>query len=60
MSEGSGPEPWLVLGPDGNWLGSVEIPENFRVTDIGLDEILGVWEDELDVQHPQVRRLDRG
>ncbi|MCY3703980.1 MAG: hypothetical protein OXH08_00520 [Gammaproteobacteria bacterium] len=53
-------EPWLVLGPDGNWLGSVEIPENFRVTDIGVDEILGVWEDELDVQHPQVRRLDRG
>ena len=59
MSEGNGPEPWLVLGPDGNWLGSVAIPENFRVTDIGVDEILGVWTGELDVQHPQVRHLDR-
>ncbi len=60
MSEGGGPEPWLVLDPDGNWLGSVEIPEDFRVTDIGVDEILGIWTDELDVQHPQVRHLARG
>ena len=59
MSEGGGPEPWLVLGPDGNWLGGVEIPEDFRVTDIGVDEILGIWTDELDVQHPQVRDLAR-
>lgn len=60
MSEGGGPEAWLVLGPDGNWLGSVEIPEDFWVTDIGADEILGIWTDELDVQHLQVRHLARG
>ena len=59
MSEGTGPEPWLVFGPDGDWLGNVEIPENFRVMDIGVDEILGVWRDELGVEHPQVRNLDR-
>lgn len=39
---------------------SVEIPEDFRVTEIGVDEVLGVWTDEMDVQHPQVRRLRRG
>ncbi len=60
ISERGGPEHWLVLAPDGSWLGSVEIPPNFRVTEIRVDEILGVWTDELDVQHPQVLRLSRG
>lgn len=58
-SEGGGPVQWLVLGPDGTWLGGVDLPGNFRVTDIGLDEVLGVWTDEMDVEHPQVRRLSR-
>ncbi len=59
MSEAAGPEPWLVLSPDGTWLGRVEIPEDFRLMDIGVDEVLGVWTDEMDVPHPQVRRLRR-
>ena len=59
ISEQGGPEHWVVLGPDGTWLGSVEIPENFLAREIGVDEILGVWTSELDVQHPQVRRLSR-
>ncbi len=59
MSEGDGPESWLVLDPGGRWLGSVEVPGNFRVTEIGVDEVLGVRHDELDVQHPQVLRLTR-
>lgn len=60
ISEQGGPEYWLVLGADGIWLGSVEVPEDFRVMDIGMDEILGVWTDGMDVQHPQVRHLSRG
>lgn len=59
MSEAAGPERWLVLGADGTWLGSVDIPVDFRPMDIGVDEMLGVWTDEMDVQHPQVRRLRR-
>lgn len=59
MSEAGGPERWLVLGSDGTWLGSVEIPVDFRPMDIGVDEMLGVWTDDMDVQHPQVRRLRR-
>ena len=59
FSEEGGPEDWQVLDAAGAWLGSVEVPENFQVMDIGIDEILGVWTDELDVQHPQVRRLSR-
>ena len=58
-SEQGGPEFWLVLDSGGRWLGSVEVPEDFRVWDIGMDEVLGVWQDEMDVQHPQVLRLRR-
>lgn len=58
-SERDGPEFWLVLDPGGRWLGSVEVPEDFFVWDIGRDEVLGVRRDEMDVQHPQVLRLLR-
>ena len=59
QSERGGPERWVVLGAGGAWLGSVETPADFRVTEVGVDEILGVWTSELDVQHPQVLRLNR-
>ncbi|MCY3547545.1 MAG: hypothetical protein OXH49_11760 [Gemmatimonadetes bacterium] len=59
QSERGGPERWVVLGAGGAWLGSVETPADFRVTEVGVDEILGVWTSELDVQHPQVWRLRR-
>lgn len=50
---------WLVLDMDGVWLGGVEVPEDFRIREIGMDMVLGIWVDELGVQHPQVRRLRR-
>ena len=37
----------------------MEAPESFLIWDIGMEEVLGVWYDELDVQHPQVLRLRR-
>ena len=53
------PQEWLVLDADGTWLGTVGIPDRFTVSDITMDAVLGVWEDELDVEHPQVLRLNR-
>ena len=53
------PEEWLVLDADGTWLGTMRIPDRFTVSDITMDAVLGVWEDELDVEHPQVLRLTR-
>ena len=50
---------WLVLDPEGTWLGTVEVPRRFTVMDITMETVLGVWEDELDVEHPQVLRLTR-
>ena len=59
-SEAAEPERWVVLAADGTWLGTVEVPDRFRILDIELDAVLGVWFNELNVQHPQVRRLERG
>ena len=58
-NEGEGPETWQVLGPGGAWLGGVEIPADFAVMEIGMDFLLGVYRDELDVEHPRVFGLHR-
>ncbi len=58
-SEADEPVRWLVLAADGTWLGTVGLPDRFRIVDIEMDAVLAVWYDELDVQHPQVLRLER-
>lgn len=50
---------WHVFGPDGRWLGTVSGPERFRITQVGADRVVGVWQDALDVEHVQVRPLLR-
>jgi hypothetical protein len=59
QSELDQPQEWLVLAPDGTWLGTVRIPDRFTVSDITMDAVLGVRRDELDLAHPQVLRLTR-
>ena len=59
-SEGGTPLDWQVLDADGTWLGGVEVPTNFRIWEIGVDEVLGSRIDELGQQRPQVLRLRRG
>ena len=59
ISEMDRPPEWLVLASDGTWLGTIKVPDRFSVTDITLDAVLGVWRDELDIEHPQVLRLRR-
>lgn len=59
LSEMDRPQQWLVLDADGTWLGTVKVPDRFSVTDITMETVLGVWRDELDVEHPQVLRLTR-
>lgn len=58
-AEANEPADWLVLHADGRWLGSIEVPANFRIWDIGMDAVLGTRVDEEWVQHPQVLRLRR-
>ena len=58
-SEEDRPQEWLILDADGTWLGTVEIPDGFRITDVTMETVLGVWRDDVDVEHPQVLRLTR-
>ncbi len=50
---------WTVFAEDGTLLGAVEVPAGLRVLDIGADYVLGVWKDELDVEHVRLHRLTR-
>ena len=59
VSEQDRPQEWLILDADGTWLGTIEVPDRFSVTDITMETVLGVWRDELDIEHPQVLRLRR-
>jgi hypothetical protein len=54
------PQGWIVFAPDGQMLGTVTTPRGLTVRDIGLDYLLGVARDDLDVEHVRMYGLDRG
>ena len=56
----TGPERWIVLGPEGAARGTVLLPSGIDVYEIGEDWILGRWTDDFDVEHVRVWGLDRG
>jgi len=45
---------WVVLGPEGDLLGSVRVPPDLEIKEIGADYLLGIATDEYGTQ--QVRR----
>jgi hypothetical protein len=47
---------WSVFAPDGRWLGEVSTPNRLRVTSVGTDHVIGVWQDSHGV--PTVRVFD--
>jgi hypothetical protein len=49
----------LVFSDSGDLLGSVVLPERFKVHEIGDDYVLGVWQDELDVEFIRMYGLQR-
>ena len=50
---------WEVFAPTGEWLGAVVTPARFIVHEFGAEYVLGVWLDDLDVEHVQVLRVFR-
>ena len=52
--------PYTVIGPDGEWLGTVETPPRFRILDVGGGLVLGVELDEMDVESVVVYELVGG
>jgi hypothetical protein len=51
------PRIWSVFGPDGRWLGDVQLPEGLRVYEIGDDYVVGVETDTLGVEFVRLYRL---
>jgi len=50
-------ERFMVLDPSGRLLGEVAMPEGFRTLQIDAHQVLGLWRDDLGVEHIQVYEL---
>ena len=49
--------PYMVIGPDGEWLGTVQAPLGFRILDVAGGLVLGMEVDEMDVESVVVYEL---
>lgn len=56
---GYGGPVWDVVDPDGRWLGSLELPEGFRLMRIADGAVYGVARNDLDVDRIVRLRLER-
>jgi hypothetical protein len=50
---------WDVFDEAGKLLGTVRLPPRFRLTQVGKNFVVGVRQDEVDVEHVQVMTLSR-
>jgi len=48
---------WTVIGPDGALLGTVSVPPDLEITDIGQDVVIGIATDELGVERIRLHAL---
>lgn len=48
---------WTVLADGGFLLGRVQFPERFEPMDIGVDYVLGVWKDEMEVEFVRIYEI---
>jgi hypothetical protein len=51
---------WSVFSEEGVLLASAHTPAGVRILDIGTDYVLGLWQDENDVEYVQLFRLMKG
>jgi hypothetical protein len=52
-------ETWLVISPDSSGIARVVMPVRFRLMNVGLTRIMGVWRDVTDVEFVRAYRLRR-
>ncbi|MFW6079458.1 MAG: 6-bladed beta-propeller, partial [Gemmatimonadota bacterium] len=50
---------WTILSPEGERVGTVEVPSDLRPTDIASDAVVGIRRDELGVETVHVHALER-
>lgn len=51
---------WIILSPDGAIIASLSLIPRFTPMHAGRDYVLGIWKDEMDVEHVRLHRLERG
>jgi hypothetical protein len=51
------PTTWSVFTSAGAFLGEVTMPPRFLVSTITNEQVIGIWQDDLDVEHVQVYQL---
>ena len=51
---------WMVFDTDGMWLCDVDLPRRLQVLEVGEGYILGLIQDELEVEYVQLYRLSGG
>jgi hypothetical protein len=49
-----------VFSPDGKLLGQVDLPAGVSPYEIGNDYLLGVWKDEMELEHVRMYRIVQG
>lgn len=54
---GMGVRDWHIYSKEGVKIAKVTLPKGFRLLEAGLDYVLGVWRDEVDVDYVQVYAL---
>jgi hypothetical protein len=59
QAPGADRTPWTVFDREGALLGFVSLPASFRPTDIGSDYMLGVWTNELGVEHVRLYPIQK-
>jgi hypothetical protein len=57
--ESEGGRTYTVFDASGQMLGPVQLPAGLTATHIGDDFVLGVWRDDLDVEHVRLYRLTK-
>jgi hypothetical protein len=57
---GQGNRSWTIFDPDGTLAGRITLPERFNPTEIGVDYILGLGWDEMNVEYVRMYGLTRG
>jgi hypothetical protein len=51
---------WMVFDTDGMWLGDVDLPQDLQVFEVGDGYILGLVQDDLDVEYIRLYRFSGG
>ncbi|MEJ2239049.1 MAG: hypothetical protein P8X82_12185 [Gemmatimonadales bacterium] len=48
---------WTVFNAEAEMLGTLSLPDRFALSEVGDDYVLGVWRDELGIEHVRVYEL---